>query len=137
MTGCIDLAAEAKNTAGACIEWSNGPRVVHVASNIDDLILRHQMADDIVKIGIDCPMGWPAAFVDFVAAHAAMRPVPPLRRWDLVYRRYKGPAGREVRTVIVEGLAAVIEFGAHCERCITSDHDLDAGFADLAAGPQH
>jgi Protein of unknown function (DUF429) len=28
------------------------------------------------KTGIDCPFGWPAAFVSFVTAHHASHPIP-------------------------------------------------------------
>jgi hypothetical protein len=28
------------------------------------------------KTGIDCPFGWPAAFVSFVTAHQASHPIP-------------------------------------------------------------
>jgi len=69
ITAGLDLAAMPERTALASIEWA-GTRAV-----IRDLI--HPAGDGVIletigqagKTGIDCPLGWPDAFVDFVAAH--------------------------------------------------------------------
>lgn len=58
-----------ERTALASIEWTAGRAIVR------DVI--HPVSDDVIleaiqragKTGIDCPLGWPGAFVDFVAAH--------------------------------------------------------------------
>lgn len=72
----IDLAAEAKATgavliAGGSSAWSAS----EVSGRLDDDALV-----DVVRtvdvIGVDSPLGWPAAFVAAVEAHASFRPWP-------------------------------------------------------------
>ncbi|MEV4106604.1 DUF429 domain-containing protein [Nonomuraea sp. NPDC049695] len=67
----IDLAAEAVRTAVAWLDWSDGrARLVRVVVAADDaLIVEAVMGAN--KAGIDCPLGWPDRFVDFVSAHRA------------------------------------------------------------------
>jgi predicted nuclease with RNAse H fold len=67
----VDLAAEPANTAIAVIEWrASAARVVALEIPADDeAVLRH--ARDADKVGIDCPLGWPDTFVEFVAGHRA------------------------------------------------------------------
>jgi predicted nuclease with RNAse H fold len=65
----IDLAAEPTTTAVAVIDWQAGDAQVaalQVPAD-DDAVLRH--AEGAEKVGIDCPLGWPDSFVDFVHAH--------------------------------------------------------------------
>jgi predicted nuclease with RNAse H fold len=69
ITAGIDLAAEPKGTALALIDWNNRSGTL-----ID---LRVGVADSVIvpgvsnaeKIGIDCALGWPIEFVDFVSNH--------------------------------------------------------------------
>jgi predicted nuclease with RNAse H fold len=92
LTVGVDLAAEAARTAVAWIDWSvGGARVRKIDLGADDdLIVAAIMAAD--KAGIDCPLGWPDRFVEFVSAHRAGRvEVPsdtPGRDWrrDLALR---------------------------------------------------
>ena len=59
----VDLAAATKKTAAAVVEWNDGTaRLAHLALDVDD--------DEIVRLfgaadlaGIDCPVGWPDAFL--------------------------------------------------------------------------
>lgn len=71
LTVGVDLAAQPERTAVAWVRWSGGRAVVLdvVCGADDDMILAAVTAAD--KAGIDCPLGWPDAFVDFVAAHRA------------------------------------------------------------------
>ena len=71
ITAGLDLAAMPERTALASIEWAGGRAVVLdvVCPADDDVIL--QVIRQADKTGIDCPLGWPDAFVDFVAAHRA------------------------------------------------------------------
>lgn len=65
----MDLAAATRKTAAAVIEWAGGgARLVHLALDVTD--------EDIVALfgscdmtGIDCPVGWPDAFLPFLAGH--------------------------------------------------------------------
>ncbi|MGH3631185.1 MAG: DUF429 domain-containing protein [Sciscionella sp.] len=65
----VDLAAELVNTAIAVIEWQRAAvRVVAVTIPADDnAVLRQVEGAD--KVGIDCPLGWPDAFIEFLCAH--------------------------------------------------------------------
>ena len=71
ITAGIDLAAVPERTALACIEWTGTRAVVRdvTCPAADDVVLAAIERAD--KSGIDCPFGWPDAFVKFVAAHRA------------------------------------------------------------------
>lgn len=75
MTGTVgvDLAAEPKGTAVARIQWSSGvARVSNLKCPADDeTVLKTIQAGDLV--GVDCALGWPDPFVDFVSRHRAGR----------------------------------------------------------------
>ena len=72
----VDLAAATRKTAAAVIEWGNGTaRLAHLALDVgDDEIVRLFGAGDMT--GIDCPVGWPDAFLPFLAGHLAFEPRP-------------------------------------------------------------
>ncbi|WLQ08230.1 DUF429 domain-containing protein [Arthrobacter oryzae] len=65
----VDLAAATRKTAAAVIEWAGGgARLVHLGLDVTD--------EEIVELfgscdmtGIDCPVGWPDAFLPFLAGH--------------------------------------------------------------------
>jgi len=81
----IDMAAEPRKTASAVVEWRPSDVVVtHLTLNCSDadIIGLVGTAD---KAGIDCPLGWPEPFVDFVLAHREGRPLAPT---DLAARRH-------------------------------------------------
>jgi predicted nuclease with RNAse H fold len=67
----VDLAAEPKGTAVAGIEWADkrGKLVSLMLGATDDHIVEASSSAD--KIGIDCALGWPDKFVDFVVNHRA------------------------------------------------------------------
>lgn len=80
-------------TAVAVVEW-DGQVARLLRANLgadDDDILR--TVNGASKVGIDCPLGWPDAFVDFVVAYrsgattAGMGAGSPLWRQQLVNRR--------------------------------------------------
>lgn len=82
----IDLAAEPTTTAVVIIEWGAGyGRVTGCLHGADDEQVLHAVrgADGV---GIDCPLGWPDLFVDFVVAHRAGA-VPPGDLTGLALRR--------------------------------------------------
>lgn len=90
----VDLAAGAPGTALAEIVWADArARVTRLATGIHDADIVASVADGDVWLGLDCPLGWPDAFVDFVAAHHAdaaprLGPVDGGAQWRraLVYR---------------------------------------------------
>lgn len=74
----IDLAAQPKNTAVAALRWESGRALVEavrVNQSDADLVA---IARGARMVGIDSPLGWPDAFVEFVAAQRAGRPIAGL-----------------------------------------------------------
>jgi predicted nuclease with RNAse H fold len=67
----VDLAAATKKTAAAVIEWDHGTaRLAHLDLGVDDgEIVR--LFGTCAMTGIDCPVGWPDAFLPFIAGHLA------------------------------------------------------------------
>lgn len=87
----VDLAAQPQRTAVAIIKWTAGRSVVEdVARPADDKVIL-QAVERAGKTGIDCPFGWPAAFVSFVtshhAGHVSSRADGPGSRRNLTMRR--------------------------------------------------
>ncbi|WP_298870305.1 DUF429 domain-containing protein [uncultured Microbacterium sp.] len=91
----IDLAAGAPGTALAELEWADGRAVLTLLEiGIQDADIVASVASGDAWLGVDCPLGWPDAFVDFVRAHhgavePALGPVEGHADWrrPLVYRR--------------------------------------------------
>lgn len=83
----VDLAAATKKTAAAVLEWGDGgARLVEVFLGVDDgEIVRLFGASDMT--GIDCPVGWPDAFLPFLAGHLAGDPHPVLDHDGIEGRR--------------------------------------------------
>ncbi|WP_250000862.1 DUF429 domain-containing protein [Actinoplanes sp. M2I2] len=85
----VDLASADERTAMALIEWDGQASVRSLRTGVTDseLIDEIQAAD---KSGVDCPLGWPSAFVDFLTAqqNGDLRPVPADAAWrrGLAYR---------------------------------------------------
>ena len=62
----LDLAAEPKATALSLIDWSgNNARLVQLDLNVNDQFIV-ESTRDAEKLGIDCALGWPVEFVDFL-----------------------------------------------------------------------
>ena len=83
----VDLAAASKKTAAAVIEWDDGAaRLVHLSLDVgDEEILRLFGTSDMT--GIDCPLGWPDAFLPFIAGHLAFDAGPVLSHDGIEGRR--------------------------------------------------
>lgn len=90
----VDLAAGVPGTALAEITWEpGGARLVRLDLGVDDAAIVASLGGD-GWLGLDCPLGWPDAFVDFVQAHHGST-APALGEVDggadwrrgLVYRR--------------------------------------------------
>ena len=71
LTAGVDLAAEPDRTALALVDWDGGRAAITelIRGAGDDVILAALARAG--KAGIDCPLGWPDAFVGFVADHRA------------------------------------------------------------------
>jgi predicted nuclease with RNAse H fold len=62
----VDLAAEPKGTALAVIDWSaNGAKLVDLRLGVTDAEIV-AAAQNVEKLGIDCALGWPVQFVEFL-----------------------------------------------------------------------
>jgi predicted nuclease with RNAse H fold len=83
----VDLAAATRKTAAAVLEWSGGAaRLAHLGLDVgDDEIVRLFGSSDMT--GIDCPVGWPDAFLPFLAGHLASEPHPVLDHDGIEGRR--------------------------------------------------
>lgn len=66
ITAGIDLAASPAATATAVVYWSDGgARLGSVRAGVGDTDLL-ELAAGADRTGIDCPLGWPVAFIDFL-----------------------------------------------------------------------
>jgi predicted nuclease with RNAse H fold len=70
LTAGVDLAAESKGTALAIIEWKKtSAALVDLQLGVaDEQIV--EAAQYVDKLGIDCALGWPIEFVDFLNQHS-------------------------------------------------------------------
>ncbi|MGW2887553.1 DUF429 domain-containing protein [Streptomyces griseoruber] len=78
----VDLSARPRRTAVSVIDWSGERAVVHapILRCTDDRLLELLTAlGEEDRAGVDCPFGWPVAFVEAMAAHAAPHPDWPGR----------------------------------------------------------
>ncbi|MET4093737.1 DUF429 domain-containing protein [Arthrobacter sp. UYCu712] len=83
----VDLAAATRKTAVAVLAWAGGQaRLEHLALDVGD--------PEIVDLfgasgmtGIDCPVGWPDAFLPFIAGHLNFEAHPVLDHDGIEGRR--------------------------------------------------
>jgi len=70
LTAGVDLAAEPKGTALAIIEWKKTQAtLVDLQLGVSDETIV-EAAGVVDKLGIDCALGWPIEFVEFLNIHA-------------------------------------------------------------------
>jgi predicted nuclease with RNAse H fold len=70
LTAGVDLAAEPRGTALALVAWSTeGARLQRLEVGVSDGPIV-DVARLVEKIGIDCALGWPQEFVEFIADYA-------------------------------------------------------------------
>jgi len=84
----IDLASQPKRTAACVIEWRpGGAELIAVDQLLDNPTLLELMrGPSVTKIGIDAPFGWPAEFVDAIAAYRTLGTWPVKDRTRLYLR---------------------------------------------------
>lgn len=88
-TAGIDLSADPRKTGVATLAWSGeDATVVELAVGAHDDDALCEVVRTAATTGIDCPVGWPDAFVDYVVAHRAGGHdlVVPETRRPLTYR---------------------------------------------------
>jgi predicted nuclease with RNAse H fold len=142
LTVGVDLAAEPRNTAVARIRWTQtSAEVQSVGVGADDPVLVEEIAASD-KAGIDCPLGWPRRFVEFVAQHQAGAFVAPadvagkdwrrqlaLRQTDLIIRSATGLIPLSVAADRI-GLAAMRCAGL-LSRLAATGHPVDRSGAGV------
>jgi hypothetical protein len=86
LTVGVDLAAQPAGTAVAAIEWS-GPsaRLVELQLGVEDAHIV-DISRGASSVGIDCALGWPIEFVEFVSAHG---------RGEVAPREFSGKEWRQ------------------------------------------
>ena len=68
ITSGVDLAAEPRGTALAVLEWFPGKVVVReLQVDVADVVVL-EATHHVDKLGIDCALGWPQEFIEFVNA---------------------------------------------------------------------
>jgi predicted RNase H-like nuclease len=83
----VDLSAEAPGTGIAVIDWdTRGGRLNEVRVGADDAVVLAAL-DNADRAAVDCPLGWPEPFVDFLIAHRAGRASAPTGQSGLEWRR--------------------------------------------------
>jgi predicted nuclease with RNAse H fold len=88
LTVGVDLAAEPEGTAIARLEWSHGRaglRDLVLGANDQQIVDAIKRAD---KAGIDCPLGWPRSFVEFVSTHQHGNVTVPVHLAGRDWRRH-------------------------------------------------
>ena len=86
LTAGVDLAAELKGTALAVIEWGEKATLLELTVDVADAHIT-DAASRVEKLGIDCALGWPVEFVDFVRANAGMHVEPAEFDGGMEWRR--------------------------------------------------
>ncbi len=70
LTAGVDLAAEPKGTALAIIDWKATIATLtelHLGVGDEQIV---EAAQEVDKLGIDCALGWPIEFVEFLNNHS-------------------------------------------------------------------
>lgn len=84
----IDLSAEARATAVATVEWrpDGSAAVTALRLGADD---RHvlEALEGADRAAVDCPLGWPDRFVEFLVAHRDGHVTAPVGGTGLAWRR--------------------------------------------------
>ena len=90
----VDVAAGHKKTMVARMSWTpERASLVELHREADNETILGLISDPLVeKVGIDCPLGWPVGFIEFVVAHRDHRLAPGVAeegeaRLQLAYRR--------------------------------------------------
>lgn len=101
LTAGLDLAAEPKGTALALISWSPaGAKVVELTLGVaDEQVIETALRAD--KLGIDCALGWPLQFIEFLNQYANLTESKTVFDGDMSWRRQVSyrESDRHVRAV--------------------------------------
>ena len=113
LTVGVDLAAEPVNTAVTRILWTSGRAEIQgLVIGADDAVLVAEIgvAD---KAGIDCPLGWPRRFVEFVAQHQAGAFVAPV---DVVGRDWRRLLANRETDLVTRDVVGLVPLSVAADR---------------------
>jgi len=83
----LDLAAEPKGTALAVLDWSRSRvKLLSLEQNVQDQRII-DAASTLDKLGIDCALGWPVDFVDFLKRYSSESLAGEVFEGDIDWRR--------------------------------------------------
>ena len=83
----VDLAAEPKGTALAVIEWApDRATLLDLQVGVSDGAIVNAAAE-VEKIGIDCALGWPVEFIEFMNQQLSLEATDALIDGGLDWRR--------------------------------------------------
>jgi hypothetical protein len=113
LTAGVDLSAEPEGTAVARIEWLADQAIVRdVSWGADDRTILAAVAE-ADKTGIDCPFGWPDAFVAFVSEHHSDTVTLP---WDLGDRGWRRPLTMRLTDLAIKDVTRVTPLSVSADR---------------------
>src|SRR5579859_2199314 len=117
----VDLAAEPARTALALIEWNDVKAVItSLVRGADDDAILAALAD-ADKAGIDCPLGWPEAFITFLTDHKAGNVVIPEgltgQQWRRLLAWRRTDEAVRARTGLIPLSVAADRIGHAAMRC--------------------
>lgn len=105
----VDLAVRPQATAVAEICWSRGDsaevKTPTLGCEDEDLLELLSGLTRDERAGVDCPFGWPKAFVEAAAAHAHHQPWPGRTSWAEHYARLRLRTTDRVVDAVVRPLA--------------------------------
>jgi predicted nuclease with RNAse H fold len=113
ITAGVDLAAEPAGTAVASIRWEPSAATVSAlsAGADDEALLAAVSGAD--KAGIDCPFGWPDAFVAFLAEHQRGHIVAPQ---DIAGRAWRRHLANRVTDLAVRQRTGLVPLSVAADR---------------------
>ncbi len=110
----VDLSAEARGTAVAVIDWTEAQAMletVQVGTDDATVLAALGTAD---RAAIDCPLGWPEPFIDFLVAHRSGRAPTPAGRTGLEWR---GTLARRATDLhVAQAVAGVVPLAVGADR---------------------
>ena len=110
----MDLSAEARGTAVAVIDWTESrPILQTLLVGADDATVLAAIVT-AERAAIDCPLGWPGPFVDFLVAHRAGRAPAPAGQSGLEWRRMLSRRATDLH--VAKTVAGVVPLAVGADR---------------------
>lgn len=98
LTAGLDLAAQPAATSLAVIDWQpNSARLLSLELGVADTRVI-ELSNQVDKLGIDCALGWPVEFIEFLNRYAQLVEAKPVIdggidwRRQISFRSYKSKA---------------------------------------------